>query len=73
MKQCKLCKQTVSQGQSHRCPNRGDSQFTYDDDDFLTSFVVAAATDSALVGVAAGGDIAGALLGDALDGDIFDD
>ena len=37
-----------------------------DDSDFLTSMAVAAATDSALIGMAVGGDPMGAMVGDML-------
>lgn len=42
---------------------------TSSDDGFATSLAVAAATDSALLGFAAGGSLAGAVIGDALAGD----
>lgn len=45
---------------------RSDSE---DDSSFLTSAAVAAATDSTLLGWAAGGDLLGAALGDSLFGD----
>jgi len=40
--------------------------------DFLISAGVAAATDSALLGIALGGDAMGAIAGDLFDGDLFD-
>lgn len=40
--------------------------------DFLTSTVVGAITDSAILGTVIGGSITGAILGDVLDGDLFD-
>lgn len=41
-------------------------------DDFIISAVVAAATDSAIIGGLVGGDFVGGVVGDLLDGDLFD-
>jgi len=43
-----------------------------DDGDFLTSAVIGAVTDSALLGGLLGGDIVGGIVGDLFDGDLFD-
>lgn len=39
---------------------------------FITSAVIGAVTDSALLGGLLGGDIVGGIVGDLLDGDLFD-
>lgn len=72
MPYCKHCNEYVSaSATSHECPKRGLLQVD-DEDSFLVSTILGAATDSALLGGLLGGDIMGGLLGDALDGDIFD-
>ena len=43
-----------------------------DTQDFINSALIAAVTDSGIVGAVVGGSILGAFLGDAFDGDIFD-
>lgn len=40
--------------------------------DFLTSAIIGAATDSALLGGLLGGSMTGGLMGDLFDGDLFD-
>ena len=43
-----------------------------DSGDFLTSAVIGAVTDSALLGGMLGGDMLGGIVGDLFDGDLFD-
>lgn len=45
------------------------TQTTVQQSDFLTSMIVAEATDSALIGMAVGGDPIGAMIGDSLNDD----
>lgn len=59
-KKCKNCNETE---EYCNCTDGGD---------FVLSAVVAAATDSSILGAIVGGDITGAVLGDILDGDLFD-
>lgn len=71
-KKCKHCNEIIY-SRYHTCSSTGKS---YDSErdagDFITSFVLGAATDSALLGGLLGGSMAGGLLGDLLDGDLFD-
>lgn len=70
-KRCKKCSQEVVRGRTHYCPKDGGRAINYDDDGFLMSLVIGAATDSALFGMALGGDPAGAIIGDIMsDGDL---
>lgn len=71
MKKCRSCGAEVRDGQRHHCP-RERRTIDADDDSFLVSATVAAVTNSALLGVAVGGDLAGGIVGDLLDGDLFD-
>lgn len=71
-KQCKVCKAEVLPGNTHTCPRDNNRTFSYDDDDFLMSVIIGAATDSVLLGGLLGGDIVGGMVGDLLDGDLFD-
>lgn len=71
---CKHCKSAFTRGTTHQCRTTGESYDTSDDDiiDFLLSAGVAAATDSAILGTLAGGSVLGGVVGDLLDGDLFD-
>ena len=69
MDRCKKCDAIVRKGERHSCHGQ---DVPYEDGDFFLSAVVAAATDSAILGDLVGGDSAGAILGDLLDGDLFD-
>jgi hypothetical protein len=73
---CKHCGQTAETGRSHNCPQKGKISVPYqvspDDGDFLISMVIGAATDSALIGGGLGGSFTGGIIGDLLDGDLFD-
>lgn len=72
MPYCKHCKKYVSAtATEHNCPKRGLLNID-EDDSFLISTIIGAATDSGLLGGLMGGDIVGGILGDALDGDLFD-
>jgi hypothetical protein len=72
MPYCKYCRQRVPADASyHDCPKHGLLDLT-EDNSFIVSAVIGAATDSTLLGGIIGGDIAGGLLGDILDGDLFD-
>ncbi len=71
-KQCKTCKAEVLPGTTHTCSQDNNRTFSYDDDCFLMSMIIGAATDSALLGGLLGGDIVGGIVGDMLDGDLFD-
>lgn len=69
MKYCPECKSKVEDN-STQC-NICD----YEDDDgtsFLTSLVIGAVTDSAILGGLLGGDIVGGIVGDMMDGDLID-
>ena len=69
---CKFCGERVSRSDSfHDCSKRGMLHVDQDDS-FLVSAVIGAATDSALLGGLLGGDIIGGVIGDVLDGDLFD-
>ncbi len=72
MPYCKHCKDYVSSSAStHRCRKVGLLDID-EDDSFLVSAIIGAATDSALLGGLLGGDLLGGILGDSLDGDLFD-
>lgn len=69
---CRYCKGVV-RGHKHYCPKRRTTFYEDDGDDgFLISMAIGAATNSTLLGGLLGGNFAGALAGDALDGEIFD-
>lgn len=71
-KYCTHCGEQVSSSQTtHNCSKKGLLNVD-EDDSFLTSAVIGAATDSALLGGLLGGDIIGGVVGDLLDGDLFD-
>jgi hypothetical protein len=72
MKECKLCKRQLSEGESHFCPQKNNEEISYSDGDFIVSAVIGAVTDSAILGGLIGGDIVGGIVGDLLDGDLFD-
>lgn len=72
MPYCKHCNEHISVSQrSHNCRRVGLLNVD-EDDSFLVSTIIGAATDSALLGGLLGGDILGGILGDSLDGDLFD-
>lgn len=72
MPYCKHCNQKVSSSATtHNCPKRGLLDID-EDDSFLISAIIGAATDSAIIGGILGGDMLGGILGDSLDGDLFD-
>jgi|GEM_PF-3698568 len=70
MLKCKHCNQQVANGARHHCREMqvaGVSERTVSDDgNFFLSMIVAQATDSALLGYAVGGSLAGAFVGDSL-------
>lgn len=69
---CKHCEDYVSSSaRTHNCRKKGLLDVD-EDDSFLVSAIIGAATDSALLGGLLGGDLTGGLLGDILDGDLFD-
>lgn len=68
---CKHCGTKVY-GNEHNCSKKGLLNVD-EDNSFLVSTIIGAATDSALIGGVLGGDIVGGILGDVLfDGDLFD-
>lgn len=72
MPYCKHCEEYVSSGsRTHDCRKQGLLDID-EDDSFLVSAIIGAATDNALLGGLLGGDIVGGIIGDALDGDLFD-
>lgn len=72
MPYCKHCEEYVSSSAtSHRCKKVGLLDID-EDDSFLVSAIIGAATDSSLLGGLLGGDIVGGIVGDLLDGDLFD-
>ena len=72
MPYCKHCNEYVySSATTHDCPKNGLLRID-DDNSFLVSAIIGAATDSALLGGLLGGDITGGIVGDLLDGDLFD-
>ena len=72
MPYCKHCNEYVSSIQeTHYCQRAGILNVK-EDNSFLVSAIIGAATDSALLGGLLGGNIVGGILGDSLDGDLFD-
>lgn len=72
MSYCKHCQERVSSSSTyHDCRKKGLLNID-EDDSFLVSAIIGAATDSALLGGILGGDLLGGVLGDVLDGDLFD-
>lgn len=72
MPYCKHCSDYVSSSaSSHRCSKRGLLNVD-EDDSFLVSAIIGAATGSTIAGGLLGGDFLGSALGDILDGDLFD-
>ncbi len=71
---CKHCKNPITRGVAHSCPVTSQEYDTSGDGvlDFVISAGVAAATDSAILGTLVGGDVLGGIVGDLLDGDLFD-
>jgi hypothetical protein len=70
-KKCKHCGEIV-RSSFHSCSVTGEDHDSNDDGSFLISAAIAAATDSALLGGLLGGDMLGGVVGDLLDGDLFD-
>lgn len=71
-KYCTHCGEQVSSSQrTHNCKKKGLLNVD-EDDSFLISTIIGAATDSALLGGLLGGDMLGGVVGDILDGDLFD-
>ena len=68
---CKYCKKEVSQYSVHNCPQKGRLD-PDDDNSFLISALIGFGTDSAIAGTLLGGDPIGGIVGDLLDGDLFD-
>lgn len=72
MPYCKHCEEYVSaHATQHNCRSKGLLRVD-EDDSFIVSAIVGAATDSALLGGLLGGSLLGGMLGDGLDGDLFD-
>lgn len=72
MAYCKYCEEYVSSSSTtHNCQKKGLLNVD-EDDSFLVSAIIGAATDSSLLGGLLGGDIIGGVFGDLLDGDLFD-
>lgn len=72
MPYCKHCEEYVSSAQTtHNCRKVGFLNID-EDDSFIVSAIIGAATDSALLGGLLGGDIFGGIIGDSIDGDLFD-
>jgi hypothetical protein len=69
---CKHCGESVSTVRTHYCKKTGKRHDPDDDGDFLTSVLIGFGTDSALAGGLLGGDMIGGVVGDLLDGDLFD-
>ncbi len=65
---CKHCSESISRNDiTHNCTKKGLLNID-EDDSFLVSAIIGSVTDSALLG----GDMLGGILGDVLDGDLFD-
>ncbi len=72
MPYCKHCNEYVSaRASSHNCKKVGLLEID-EDDSFLVSAAIGAVTDSAFLGGLLGGDMMGGIVGDLLDGDLFD-
>lgn len=72
MPYCKHCEEFVSSNStSHHCRKVGLLNID-EDDSFLVSAIIGAATDSSILGGLLGGDLLGGIAGDLLDGDLFD-
>lgn len=70
---CKYCEKRVSSdATTHYCSKKKGLLDIDEDDSFLVSTIIGAATDSAILGGLLGGDFTGGFLGDILDGDLFD-
>lgn len=70
-KKCKYCNRVV-RGTSHYCTQTRVS-YNSDLDDFLVSATIGYVTNSAIIGSALGGDIAGGIVGDIMNGnDLMD-
>ncbi len=68
---CKHCGEKVY-GSSHNCSKKGLLNVS-EDNSFLVSTIIGAATDSALLGGLLGGDMLGGVIGDIMNGgDLFD-
>jgi hypothetical protein len=72
MPYCKHCNEFVSaSATSHNCRKVGLLN-VQEDNSFLVSAIIGAATDSAIMGGLLGGDMLGGMIGDLLDGDLMD-
>jgi hypothetical protein len=72
MAYCKHCNDYVSSSsRTHHCRKKGLLNID-EDNSFLVSAIIGAATDSALLGGLLGGDMLGGVVGDLFDGDLFD-
>lgn len=69
-KRCRYCSSMVSS--NHYCPVKEDYIDFDDSGSFIASAAIAAVTDSVLLGTVLGGDVSGAIIGDLLDGNLFD-
>lgn len=69
---CKYCGEKLNASiRTHHCSKKGLLEVD-EDDSFLVSAIIGAATDSALIGGLLGGDLLGGVLGDSLDGNLMD-
>lgn len=71
MSKCEKCGNITTGTSRHKCVN-GEEKENDDSGDFLTSAVIGAVTDNAIVGGLLGGDMLGGIIGDIFsDGDLF--
>ena len=68
---CKHCGKDLGYKRTHDCPKKGllDAD---DDSSFLVSALIGFGTDSAIAGGLLGGNLLGGVVGDLLDGNLFD-
>lgn len=72
MPYCKYCEEYISSSsRTHNCRKVGLLNVD-EDNSFLVSAIIGAATGSTIAGAFLGGDLLGGLIGDSLDGDILD-
>lgn len=72
MSYCKHCEEKISSGsRHHHCKKKGLLNID-EDDSFLVSAIIGAATDSTLLGGILGGSFLGSMLGNILDDSIDD-
>lgn len=72
MPYCNHCNEYISVTEkTHNCRKAGLLNVD-EDNSFITSAIIGAATDSAIIGGLLGGDMLGGMAGDLLDGDLFD-